>query len=446
MVHSNVVDKVTSASLVPLPEKPLTRLIKPIVRFLQIEAIGGGAVLVGTLLALFLANSSPADDYAALWTTPVGIQVGSFSFVLSLKEVINDGLMTLFFFVVGLEIKRELILGELRKPRVAAFSIAAAIGGMAVPAGLYLGLELGQGGERGWGIVMATDIAFVIACLAILGSRVPHNLRVFVLSLAIIDDIGAVLVIALAYTAEIHLISLALCFAGIGAVLGLQRLGVRSIPVYFVIGMFSWFAIHEAGIHPTIMGVILGILTPVYPWVGRRRLQTIASRVGNYLRGIGGQKEEQAELLRTVAVAAREALSPLQRLETMLHPWVNFLILPMFAFANAGIELSSSGLGDATTVAVVVGLVLGKPIGILAGCLIAVWLRLAVRPHGLRWTVVTSAGALCGLGFTMSLFIANLAFEGQMLQQASLGILAASMISAVLGLALLAGFLRPADG
>jgi NhaA family Na+:H+ antiporter len=313
---------------------------------------------------------------------------------------------------------------------------------MAVPAVLYLVLQPGEGGERGWGVVMATDIAFVIGCLALLGKRVPHSLRAFVLSLAIIDDIGAVLVIALVYTSEIEFVSLSFTIIGIGIVLGLQRLDVRSIPVYALVGVLSWLAIHEAGIHPTIMGVILGLLTPAHPWVGQKRFESIARRVSDYLRSSSDDEPEQAEVLHSVAVAARETLSPLQRLEIWLHPWVNFLILPLFALANAGIALSIAGFSEPITLAIVVGLVVGKPLGILVACLIAVGLRIATRPHGLRWTVVASSGALCGLGFTMSLFIANLAFSDQTLMQASLGILAASIISATLGLALLLFSLR----
>jgi Na+:H+ antiporter, NhaA family len=432
----------TAPPIVRLPGKPLTRIVKPITRFLQIEAASGIALIAASAVALLLANSNWAADYRLLWATPLGFQVGAFELELSVKQVINEGLMTLFFFVVGLEIKRELALGELRKPHVAAFPIAAALGGMAVPAALYLALQAGQDGERGWGIVMATDIAFVVGCLAVLGPRVPQSLRVFVLSLAIIDDIGAVLVIALAYSSGLQYAPLALAVVLIGVVLILQRLGVRSVAMYVMVGLISWLAVHESGIHPTIVGVVLGLLTPVHAWIGRSRLRLITRRVSDYLHGGPLDEAEENAVLRSVALAARESLSPLQRLEMALHPWVNFAILPLFALANAGIELSLPGLGEPIVLAVGLGLVLGKPLGILAACWTAVQLGFAASPRGLNWPRVLCAGILCGIGFTMSLFIADLAFEAELLMQASLGVLVASATSGVLGLASLWAVLR----
>jgi NhaA family Na+:H+ antiporter len=354
--------------------------------------------------------------------------------------------MTLFFFVVGLEIRRELVLGELRDLRVAALPIAAAFGGMLVPAAIYLALQLGEPGERGWGVVMATDIAFVVGCLAVLGERVPHSLRIFVLSLAIIDDIGAVLVIALAYSANLDLQMIGLGILGVSTVLALRRLGVRSVPVYYLAGILTWAAVDRTGIHPTILGVVLGLLTPAHPWVGERRLQAIMGRVSEYLQGARWEetsnKSEKVDLVRSVAFAARETLSPLERLEASLHPWVSFLILPLFAFANAGVPLSVAGFGSPVALAVIAGLMLGKPIGIFAASWLAVQLGVAARPTDVRWPLIAAAGVLCGIGFTMAIFIANLAFEVGLLASASLGILAASLGSALLGLALLAASLR----
>lgn len=429
-----------------LPEEPVDRLLAPIARFLHIEAASGVALLVATAAALLLANSLWADPFFAFWSQPVGIQIGPTSFVYSLRHVINDGLMTLFFFLVGLEIKREIVLGELREIRVAALPIAAALGGMLVPAGIYLVLQLGEPGERGWGVVMATDIAFVVGCLAVLGGRVPHSLRIFVLSLAIIDDLGAVLVIAVAYSANLDLQMLGLGILGIGAVLVLRRLGVRAVPIYYVAGILAWVAVDRSGIHPTILGVVLGLLTPAHPWVGVRRLQAIMDRVSGYLHGVSWSdsenKEKQVEMMRSVAYAARETLSPLERIEASLHPWVNFLILPLFAFANAGVPLTVAGFGTPVALAVIAGLMLGKPIGILAASWLAVRLGVAVRPDDLNWPMISAAGVLCGIGFTMAIFIANLAFDPGLLATASLGILAASLGSALLGLALLAASLR----
>jgi NhaA family Na+:H+ antiporter len=440
-------DQAAPTPAIPLPEQPVRRLVEPIARFLRIEAASGVVLLVATVAAFALANSPWSGPFLDFWSTPIGVRIGSREIAHSLRHAINDGLMTLFFFVVGLEIKRELVLGELRDPRAAALPLAAAAGGMAVPAGLYLALQLGEPGERGWGVVMATDIAFVVGCLAVLGRRVPHGLRIFVLSLAIIDDIGAILVIAVGYAGRLDLAALALGAFGVSAVYGLRRLGVRSIPVFVVAGVLVWFAVHESGIHATISGVILGLLTPARPWVEAPRLRTILRRVGDYLHGNGwreaagagggaGEPGQQA-LLRSVAFAARETLSPLERLESALHPWVGFAIMPLFALANVGVPLGATGLADPVAAAVIVGLVLGKPIGIVGACAIAVRLRLAVLPAGLGWRVVAAAGVLAGIGFTMSLFIANLAFDGPALDAAKLGIVAASVIAAVAGMTLL---------
>lgn len=435
-----------TSSTVPvgLPEEPVDRLVAPIARFLHIEAASGVALLVATAAALILANSPWVDPFFSFWELPVGVQIGSLSLVYSVRHVINDGLMTLFFFVVGLEIKRELVLGELRDSRVAALPIAAAFGGMLVPAAIYLALQLGEPGERGWGVVMATDIAFVVGCLTVLGERVPHSLRIFVLSVAIIDDIGAVLVIAVAYSTDLDLQMLGLGALGVGAVLVLRRLGVRSVPIYYLVGILTWVAADRTGIHPTILGVILGLLTPAHPWLGERRFQAIMGRASEYLRGAlwrqTGNESEKVDLVRSVAFVARETLSPLGRLETFLHPWVSFLVLPLFAFANAGVPLTVAGFGSPVALAVIAGLMLGKPIGILAASSLAVRLGIAARPADIHWSLIAAAGVLCGIGFTMAIFIANLAFEGELLASASLGILAASLGSAALGLALLALF------
>ncbi len=429
-----------------LPEEPVDLIIAPISRFLHIEAASGVVLLAATAAALILANSPWADLFFAFWSLPIGILIGQLSLVYSLKHVINDGLMTLFFFVVGLEIKRELVLGELREVRVATLPIAAALGGMLVPAGIYLALQLGEPGERGWGVVMATDIAFVVGCLAVLGERVPHSLRIFVLSLAIIDDIGAVLVIAVAYSANLDLQMLGLGILGVGAVLVLRRLGVRAVPIYYLSGILAWLAVDRSGIHPTILGVVLGLLTPALPWVGVQRFQAIIGRVSGYLRGAhwseSENKNKQVEMVRSVAYAARETISPLERIEASLHPWVNFLILPLFAFANAGVPLTVAGFGAPAALAVIAGLMLGKPIGIFAASWLVVRLGIAERPNDIPWTAIAAAGVLCGIGFTMAIFIANLAFEPELIESANLGILAASLASAVLGLALLAASLH----
>ena len=335
-------------------------------------------------------------------------------------------------------IERELVSGELNNPRMAALSIAAAIGGMIVPAAIYLALQSGQPGETGWGTVMATDTAFVIGCLAILGSRIPPSLRVFMLSLAIIDDIGAILVVAIGYSSHISWGALALGLLGIAVIRFMALTGIRSISIYFLVGGFIWFAVDASGIHATITGVVLGLMTPARRWVSDERLYAVLSRVIAHPaseEGSGDTKDR--ETLQVAEIAARETLSPVERLEFALHPWVGFVIMPLFAFANAGLPLSLGEIGNAVTLAVFVGFVFGKPVGILAFSWLAVRLGIAIRPPDLDWRLMAGGGMLAGIGFTMALFIANLAFDQELLDSAKLGIFLASVTSAVLGVALL---------
>jgi len=435
-----------------LPPRPVSLVIEPMQRFLHVEAMSGVALIVAAALALVLANSPWSAGFLGLWETKVTFGFGSIQVSHSLRHLINDGLMTLFFFLVGLEIKRELVLGELRDPRAAALPLAGAIGGMVVPALLYLALQRNTPGEPGWGIVMATDIAFVVGCLAVLGRRAPQSLRIFVLSLAIIDDIGAILVIAVGYTAGVNPVALGLTGLGVCAVFVMRGIGVRSIPAFWGIGILTWMAAHESGIHPTIVGVILGLLTPSGPWMGARGLRGYVDRVSTYLSGPspdGDQNARQgsdAALYRSVVTAAQASISPLERLETGLHTWVGFGIMPLFAFVNAGVTIEAGGIRDTLALAVVVGLALGKPIGIVAACWIACATGIARRGAELSWSVLLGAGILCGIGFTMALFIANLAFSGALLDVAKIGILMASLLCAVLGMAMLLLVLPKPDG
>ena len=420
-----------------LPELPNERvrgLTEPIARFLHVEAAGGGALVLATVVALGLASSPFAEAWLAIWKTPVGFEFGDLRIVHSLKHWISDGLMSLFFFVVGLELKRELVLGELRDPRQAGLPIAAALGGMVVPAALYL-LWLGDAeGTRGWGIPMATDIAFVVGCLALLGGRVPHALRVLMLSIAIVDDLGAILVIAVGYTQDLRLAMLGLGVLGLGVVVGLRLIGVRSVGVYGLLGVGIWLCFHESGVHATVAGVALGLLTPSRSWVGPRLLSDIVARAGDFL---SGEERPTAGVLRTVEIASREATPPLDRLESALHPWVTFAVIPLFALANASVSIDVDALAHPVALAVVVGLVLGKPLGIVAASFLAVRLGLARLPDGVGWPALLGGGALAGIGFTMAIFIASLALEGPLLDVAKLGILLASLVSAVIGFALL---------
>jgi NhaA family Na+:H+ antiporter len=433
-------DRLADAGLTRLPRELVDRLTKPFARFLGIEAAAGVVLLLCTVAALILSNSPWAHPFLNAWETRVGVEIGSFEFARSLKGWINDGLMTLFFFLVALELKRELVLGELRKPRMAALSIAAALGGMIVPAAIYVALQRGHPGEAGWGTVMATDTAFVVGCLALLGPRIPQSLRVFMLSLAIVDDIGAILVVAIGYSSHIAWGTLALGALGIAIVRIMALVGIRGFPLYFLVGGFTWLAVDASGIHATVTGVILGLLTPARRWVSDERLYGILARViAHPAIDEGSVDTRDRNTLQVAEIAARETLSPVERLEMALHPWVGYLVMPLFALANAGLPLSLGDLGNSVTLAVFVGFAFGKPIGILTFSWLAVRSGIAMRPADLEWRLLAGGSLLAGIGFTMALFIANLAFGRSLIDSAKLGIFLASAVSAVAGIVLLSG-------
>jgi NhaA family Na+:H+ antiporter len=316
-------------------------------------------------LALILANSVWSKPFLALWDTPVGLHFGSLDFSRSLRHWINDGLMTFFFFVISLELKRELVLGELRHVRTAALPFAAALGGMFVPAAFYLTLTAGQPEMHGWGTVMATDTAFVIGCLALFGSRIPLALRLFLLSLAIFDDVGAILVVAFGYGEALNWPALGLAILGLGVVAGSARLGIRSLLVYFLLGGMIWLCIDASGVHATVAGVVLGLMTPTRVWISNLRLHAILDRVITYPEDKGRDSGSvDRNDLREASRAVSESLSPVERLEMMLHPWVGFAVMPIFALANAGVVISGKGLGQSVSLAIIAGLVLGKPVGV----------------------------------------------------------------------------------
>ena len=424
---------------VDLPPEMADRFTRPFARFLKIEAAAGVFLLLATLAALVLSNSGWSTSFLAFWETPIGLHFGSLDFTRSLRHWINDALMTLFFFVVALELKRELILGELRNLRMAALSFAGALGGMLVPAALYLSLMTGQPGMHGWGTVMATDTAFVIGCLALFGPRIPPTLRLFLLSLAIFDDVGAILVVAIGYGDALNWGALALGLVGLAVVAGTARIGIRSVPVFFLLGGMIWLCFDASGVHPTIAGVVLGLMTPTRGWVSDERLRAVLGRVLSYPIGDrwSGDTTERRDLRRAGA-AATEALSPVERLEMMLHPWVGFVIMPIFALANAGVAISGAHVGQPVSVAIFAGLVFGKPVGVLAFSWLVVRLGLATRAPGLSWPLLAAGGFLTGIGFTMSLFIAGLAYAPAMLDAAKVGILTGSVASAAAGVLMLA--------
>jgi Na+:H+ antiporter, NhaA family len=430
------------------------RLAAPFARFAALEASSALALLLASVLALLAANSPWGPAWQAFWQTPIALSVGdAFELSLSLGAWVNDGLMGVFFFVIGLEIKREVLTGELSSLRRALLPVAGALGGMVVPAAIYAAFHAGQPTLRGFGIPMATDIAFAVGALALLGSRVAPGLRVFLLALAIADDLGAVTVIAMFYSEHIHLAALGLAGAGLAACYALNLAGVRSLLVYLVVGAFVWYETHHSGVHATMAGVALGFLTPARPETedhetlvarGREALE----RIGRVLRREGAPQERDQggharhHALRELRQVGREALSPLDFLANELERWVAFAIMPIFALANAGVALDPSVLGDPSArlvgFAVAAGLLLGKPIGILAASFLAVRLGLASLPAGVSWSAVLATGLLAGIGFTVSLFVTALAFEDPVLVAGGkLGTLGASLVAAVAGLALL---------
>jgi Na+:H+ antiporter, NhaA family len=421
-----------------LPRQPIDRIVGPVMRFLHVEATSGVLLLVCTLIALVAANSPMSQWYLGFWETKIGFTFGDFAFQYSLKHMINDGLMAIFFFVIGLEVKREMVFGELGDLRRAALPIAAAVGGMVVPAGVYFAIQYGQPASRGWGIPMATDIAFVVGCMAILGSRVPHNLRILLLSLAIVDDIGAILVIAIGYTDDLSWGWLGVAALGIGVVYLLSRVGVRRVPVYVAAGIVVWFAFYESGVHATIAGVILGLMTPARAMLNDGVFSGFLRRASQMFEGGGWESQpHRAEKVRRFQHLTRETISPLENLENTLHPWTSFVIMPIFALANAGVPLQVADLNDSIAVAVILGLVVGKPVGIFAFSWLAVKFGWARLPKDITWIVLIAAGFLAGIGFTMALFIAGLALQGDLLNTAKVGVLVGSAVSAVVGIGLM---------
>jgi len=382
------------------------RLAAPFVRFLAIEASSTILLLLAAVAALVWANSPARESYAHFWHTPLAISFGGRAFSLSLEHWVNDGLMVLFFFLVGMEIKRELVSGELSTRTRAMLPLFGAIGGMVAPAALYASLHAGGPAASGWGVPMATDIAFAVAALAVFGPRVPPGLKVFLLALAIVDDLGAVTVIALFYTYSIDLGALAWAGGGIALALVMQWIGVRTIGMYALVGIGVWLATLASGVHATVAGVVLGLLTPTQ---------------------VTGPDPESD-------------YSPIGRLTHALHPLAAYIVLPIFALASAGVALDARSLSDPLAVRVSLGvglgLLVGKPLGITLFAWLAVKAGIAVLPPGVGWGAIFGAGLLGGIGFTMALFITALAFsEPALLSASKIGVLGASLLSTVLGMA-----------
>ena len=428
---------IKSNEVPPSLKEPICVISDPFQRFLLVESADGLVLLIAAIAALVLANSPLSGAFLGFWQQSFGFELGHVAMHMPLQLWINDGLMAIFFFVVGLEVKREIVLGELRDIKKAALPIAAALGGMLVPAAIYLLFQAGEPGERGWGIPMATDIAFVVGCMALLGNRLPNGLRVMLLTLAIADDIGAILVIAIGYSEALNYQALGLSFAGIALFVTLLKLGVRNNLVYLLMGFWIWFEFHASGIHATVSGVIIGLMTPIRSWVSPQRFNLVIQRTIKELEVCNPNGAERYALISQMQRSARDALSPLERLETELQPWVGFIIMPLFALANAGVALDFTVLRDPVSVAVMTGLFIGKPLGIFVFSWLAVKFKLARLPDGADWPVLAAGGILGGIGFTMALFIGGLALSGELLDAAKVGIMTGSALSAVVGMTLI---------
>lgn len=430
-------------SSVPRAQLLARRAFETLYRFIHIEAVSGIALLLASAAALLWANSPFAAGYEALWHTHLSLGLGNLVFSRSLHYWINDALMTIFFLVVGMEIRREMHEGSLADLRQAALPVIAALGGVLAPACIYLALNGGEGlPGRGWAVPTATDIAFAVGVLALLGRSVPGNVRIFLLALAIIDDIIAVLIIALFYSGGLDYTGLLIAAVGILGVFGMQAIGVASAYPYTLPGAIVWFGLLWSGAHPALAGVVLGLMTPVLPRRAEEQPLQTATRALDDLRGLAEESasdpHQAARPLRRLRKAQRELMPPVTRVQLALHPWVAFGVLPLFALANAGVDLSGIDftLPEAwkVTAGVTAALVLGKPLGVISASWLAVRSGICRLPAAVTWSGVALIGLLAGIGFTMSIFMAALAFgESPLLDAAKAGVLVASSIAGVLG-------------
>ncbi|MCX2741864.1 Na+/H+ antiporter NhaA [Pontibacter anaerobius] len=422
------------------------RIIFPFLEFVKAESFSGILLMFITLSALVWANSPWSDSYEKIWSTPFTIALGDYGLTKAAILWINDGLMAIFFFVVGLEIKRETMVGELSSVKGAAFPVVAALGGMLVPAGIFILLNNNGEGLSGWGIPMATDIAFALGILTLLGNRAPLSLKLFLVAYAIVDDIGAVLVIALFYTSEVNFLSLWIGFLLFGLLLVGNSLKMRNIWIYTLVGVLMWVAFLKSGVHATVAGILLAITIPGRSKTSELEFQESTEEILDDLRSYRLAEQTNTEQEPTdedyqgavyaIENNCAEALSPMHRLEHALHPWVAYAIMPVFALANAGIYFYAdlvNGLYTALSLGIILGLVLGKPIGILLFAWLASVTGLAAKPKSFSWLQLLGVGLLGGVGFTMSIFIANLAFvNSPMLPLSKLAILCASVIAGII--------------
>ena len=425
-------------------------VLRPLQEFLRTSTAGSVLLLLAVVVALVWANSPWREGYSQLWHTEASLRIGSWVVVEDLRGWVNDGLMTFFFLLVGLEIKRELTTGELREWRAAVLPMVAALGGMFVPALLYLALNAGGPGAQGWGVPMATDVAFALGALTLAASFAPASLKPFLLTLAIVDDIGAIVVIAMFYSGGVRSGPLLIAVLLVLLIVGLRSMHVRAMSVYVVIGTLLWFAVLHSGIHPTIAGVVLGLLAPAVPFQRPHAVSEEARRTADETVDEPSPPDADARWWLRLAQLSKEAVSPLARVEHALLPWSSFVILPLFALANAGVELSPRALDEAATSriawGIVLGLVVGKFLGVWLATVAAVKLGVGKLPEGVGWRSLAGLAATAGLGFTVSLFVADLAFRrSPLLAQAKVGILVASVLAGGIGYALFRWLGRPAS-
>jgi NhaA family Na+:H+ antiporter len=425
-------------------EKTFNKIATPFEHYLHSQMTTGIVLMLMTVIALILANTPFADTYSHFFHTKIDFNVGDWKLSHSLHHWINDGLMAIFFFMVGLEIKREILVGELSNIKVAILPILAAIGGMVMPALIFSYINAGSEGASGWGIPMATDIAFAISVLVLLGKRVSPALVTFLVALAIVDDLGAVSVIALFYTEQIHIIPLALAGGMFLIMISFNRFGIHAILPYFIVGIFLWFFMLESGVHATIAGVIAAMSIPSRPKLAptsfTNHARNLLEEYDNYpVATDHTMHEQQKAILLNIKDTIDSVSTPSARLEHDLHLPVSLIIIPLFALANAGISIDFSSIGDTITqdvsLGVIFGLILGKVLGIAGVAFLSIKLGIAKLPEGSTMNQIFGVAFLGGIGFTMSIFVADLAFVNNeaLIFQAKVGILSASLFSGVFG-------------
>ncbi|MEN8041161.1 MAG: Na+/H+ antiporter NhaA [Actinomycetota bacterium] len=434
------------------------RFIRPVIEFTRVEAAGGIVLLLAAAIAIIWANSGFGDSYFELFDSHIEFSAGPVHINESLKHLINDGLMVIFFFVVGLEIKRELVTGELNSVKKASLPAMAALGGMVIPALIYVAFVIGTGDPeamRGWGVPMATDIAFSVGVVALLGSRVSVSAKLFLLALAIVDDIGAIAVIAIFYTDDLNLGYLGFAAAVLVVVSIAKKAGVTSLLFYVPMGVAIWYGFLESGVHATIAGVVLGLMTPVYAKYSDEQFRQKAVRVlerWDINRASPHAEERLDHDALELADVAKSSVPPLNRLEHALHPWSSFVIVPLFALANAGVRFvgGETSLGEQLTspvaLGVAVGLMVGKPLGVTAATWLGLKLNLGELPRRTTLKTIFGLGALAGIGFTVSLFVTELAFTHELLaDESKLGIFLGSFVSGVVGYLILRSIKTPKE-